>query len=276
MKGILVVALLLCPAAQAFELQAAAPPVLLPGEPVDVAVVATLECVDLPAAGPAMELVLSADASHPGLVATPVDPVSIDWTPCAAGSAHVEVQVDMTLEGDTTVPGEQPIDVRFNATVGALEASTAVQVEMAYAGGFEATASATRLMAAPQKEMRFLVELVNNANARTKIDFATQAPGQGNLVPPAPIVLAPAGEENSRATVVVRYATPFENGFVETTEPLYLSVSGASADRGTAAGEPIQLEFEAETKGWYIPGPGMVLLPALLGAAGARRLAVRR
>ncbi len=270
-RWILLAACLLLPAAQALELQAPAEIRLQPETAAPLDVVALLDCMDFADAGPGAELVLTATASHPGLRADTGGPVSIDWAPCLTGATRIELPVEVILVGQSDVPAEEPYAITFTGSAGNVEASNSTNVEMVYEGRVEATAASPHRMAAPQKQIRFPIELQNHANGRTLVRFEAVQPKEGHLISPTPVVLEAAGQEGSRATVEALYATPFDNGYVTAKEALVVTMTAVSAKTEAPAGQPFQIELTAETKGWYIPGPGVLLLPGLLGAAALRR-----
>lgn len=143
---------------------------------------------------------------------------------------------------------------------------------MQYDGAFEVSVPVALKQAGPQKPISYEVTLTSHANAPTQISWEgiDRGSGKWQLLIPDQVILGPAGSETATRSVVVVVVTPFENGANNDEETFTAIVRAASIEQGTA-GDEHEVELVGRVKGFYVPGLGILGIPALVAVAAIRR-----
>ncbi len=232
---------------------------------------ATLACNRLAETLPDAEVALQVTDLPEHLTVTVPPPVPLDLLACRDGAGPARAEGTFNITATAALLAETPHDVFFQATSGPINVNAGMAVEALYAGQFNVTAPRTQARGAPQSILHFPIHVAANANGPTRIDFETERAAEGMIVLPHHVILQ-AGEANgSEMTVNVSYSTPFENGYMEASEPVVVTVTATSSASGVALAEPVTVHLQAETKGWYVPSPGAAAMIGLLALAAVAR-----
>ncbi len=263
----LLLALLLLPAAQAVSLEVSTPPAqFVPDEPWSGQVTVTIPCTEV-VANAAAAVHWDVDAG-PYNVSGPRSAL-IDASACASPTGSYVETFDITVVGDMSIEAEQSMDAVFHAQLddaGDTRADKTLEFEMQFVDGLRVTAPIQVLQGGPQKQLPYELVLTNDGNARIQVQFAVgEAPEEGVLVVPDPVIV----DVGATVTAIATYVTPFANGYNDVDEPLSVIASPATTATRTE-GEPQEIQLNAKTKGFYVPGPG-ILAPLLVAFALARR-----
>lgn len=144
----------------------------------------------------------------------------------------------------------------------------------AAAGGIAITASVPDALrvAGPQETVTFPVEFRSQSDRDVILRFeVVNRSDDLQVVAPVPLKI-PRGQA-APFHVDVMAQTPYHNGYVNEVGAFTLHVIPHAADDETVTGAPKDLSFLVTTRGWYVPGPGAMVLVAAMGALA---LLVRR
>ncbi|HUR62656.1 MAG TPA: hypothetical protein VM286_09875, partial [Candidatus Thermoplasmatota archaeon] len=133
--------------------------------------------------------------------------------------------------------------------------------------------------AGPQKQITYSIELSNNGNARSNVNFnvvdAHSADGW-NPIAPNPILLESKNQGGTSTTKNVNFlvSTPYKNGWNNKETTFVLKIQPVSTNNPELKGNEIQVNVLARVRGIYVPGPEPFLMViALLGTALVARTA---
>lgn len=133
--------------------------------------------------------------------------------------------------------------------------------------------------AGPQESVTFPIVIENRGDERVRFTFERVDEDQTTGVQaavPAPVELDGSGTgSKSTATVNLQVYTPFRNGYLDEDDEVTLRVIPQDPEDPERQGEPTTLTVSVHTEGFYIPGPGvwtvLAVLAAVAGARGLRR-----
>ncbi len=280
----LLIVLAFLPTAQALEIQAQPTDLvdLVPDAARDVMFDVTISCMSyedrIQPTG--RFLVHEMQTEHPRLIAFGQRAYPLEDNHCLQGNDLI-VPVNFTVGGSTDVPGLRALKVEHiffieDAGGNRLTESFTVgqRVAMAWYGKITATTETSVQTAGPQKQIIYEITVTNHGNARTAVHWEVvgERPEQGDLVLPAPLILDSAADgDRTTATATVIYSTPFSNGPNRASENFTIRAIPVSSYDPEDRGDAVELEFQADTKGVYVPGPTALLPVTLLLAALIRR-----
>ncbi len=196
----------------------------------------------------------------------------------AAGEETYTGIAEVRVAAAPTARGDVPMRCTMTGTVtdenGITQATGSVQysAQIAFQGSIETVVPSGMRQAAPQKQIPYPIEITNTGNSRTQVVFEmVDAPGgKWNAILPEQVVLDP-GETR---VAVFTVATPFANGFNNGDGSFVVRAIPTSVLNPNVQADPVEIPFQAQVKGWYVPGPSLALLA--LGIAGLAAVVRRR
>lgn len=209
------------------------------------------------------------------------DPVSATVT-FAPGQQEYTGTAVIPLSAPRDAPGLQiercAVAGEAGGAVDSLQASATKETDMAIAFYANITVSApdSSRQGGPQKQVPYSIQVTNNGNTRIVVTFevADGPGGQWNLLLPEVMLLdSPnSGAGQTTNTAIVTVATPFDNGYNSGSADFVIRVHTAAADDPDQVGPSTDVPFTAQVKGFYVPGPQLPLLLAVLGIAAVLRV----
>lgn len=263
---------LLLPTAHAMEVEIDKMPLLDAAKASEMVIEVQMSCDELLREGLQQEnLLLEYTISSTRIDLEGPTSMLVDKTPCLTGVTNMVYIVKVGLTPAWEQPALEPIDIYVTATHGSLSAYQTTVAQVAWAANVTAEPRYELRAGEPQSTIQFPIEVFNDGNGPVRIDWEPLSRDlQGHIIIPEPLVIE-AGESK---VGVVTYVAPFKNGDNDVEEPFEMRLLPGYAYDPTLKGEPIDLQLQADTKGFYAPGPGSVLLLVglLASVAVARRL----
>lgn len=209
-----------------------------------------------------------------GIQITAPSAVHFDRTACLPADDATLIPVQVEVTATDILPALEVQTVTYTAawSDGSVVAERNMVVQMEYLPGFDVSVADAEKKGAPQKQVPYDVTVCNHANGRSQFDFEVLTRDlAGAALAPDRLILDAAGSGRECITIIVTYVTPFENGSNDHQENFTVQVAQAFLHDPARLGPTHTVEFGAETEGVYVPGPGLLLGPALLALAGLRR-----
>lgn len=126
----------------------------------------------------------------------------------------------------------------------------------------------------PQSTVTFPVKITNLGNGATKINFAIAEGGNPqnlNALVPGPVTLQSkqAGGNQISTEIPLQIQLPHQNGYMNEAGTVVYKITSNYALDSKLKGDETTLSVLVTTKGFYVPGPGPILLVGLLMAIAA-------
>jgi len=126
----------------------------------------------------------------------------------------------------------------------------------------------------PQSTVTFPVKITNLGNGNTKVSFAIAEGGNPmNLNAPLPIPVTlqskQAGGNAIAAEIPLQIQLPYKNGYMNEVGVVTYKITSNYALDSKLKGDETTLSVLVTTKGFYVPGPEMVLVLGVLAVAAA-------
>ena len=123
----------------------------------------------------------------------------------------------------------------------------------------------------PQSTVTFPLRITNLGNGNTKVNFAIAEGGNPqNLNAPLPIPITlqskQAGGNAIMAEVPLQIQLPYQNGYMNEVGVVTYKITSNYALDSKLKGDETTLSVLVTTKGFYVPGPGPILMLGLLAA----------
>lgn len=214
----------------------------------------------------------------PGLIITGPPSVSVTFSGAGANAGKLTYTdiVTFSVVATQEAPGETPTECTFAATADAVNsqiiateaAPVKATVVVAYYGLVSSNVPTTIDEAGPQKQITYSIELTNNGNARSNVNFNvvdTHSADGWNPIAPNQILLESKNQGGTATTKNVNFlvSTPYKNGWNNKETTFVLKIQPVSTNNPELKGSEIQVNVLARVRGIYVPGPE----PALLGLA---------
>lgn len=124
----------------------------------------------------------------------------------------------------------------------------------------------------PQATVTFPVKITNLGNGATKVNFALAEGGNPQnlaLLIPAPVTLQSkqAGGNQISAEIPLQVQLPHKNGYMNQVGSVTYDITSHYALDGKLIGDKTTLSVLVTTKGFYVPGPGLLLVVGVVAAA---------
>ncbi len=218
----------------------------------------------------------------PGM-ANQTTPVCHDANDTLALDYPVEITLDKRAPAFETQTVTLEVRVQKNHTNGTVERLGPVEADVTFTPGYFNLYN-VRLeqkigQAGPQESVTYPIVIENFSNGDTRFAFSLANPDSlpdgFNAVVPEPLILErpeTAGEPTT-GTVNFQVYTPFHNGYVNEVGAVQLEVTSSYAPDTDIEGETSHISTLTQARGWYVPGPGLLIV--LLAVAGALGLARR-
>lgn len=194
----------------------------------------------------------------------------------AAGEASYAGVAELRVTAAVTAQGDVPVPCTLTGTAadanGVTQANNSEEFEamVEFKGSIAALVPSSMRQAGPQKQIPYPIEITNTGNSRTKVVFelVDSPEGKWNALTPEQVVLDPG----QTLVAVFTVATPFANGYNNGDGSFVVRATPTSVLDPNVQADPVEIPFQAQVKGWYVPGPSMALLAfALAGLAAVVR-----
>lgn len=272
----LLLALVLVPGAAAVELSMTPPDLLQPDEEWSSELVIEFPCEEVLASGPGPDrpIMVRFTTEVAGLSFAFTLPEPVNQAECIGLEGSVVRRVPVTLSASMEVPALETHFVRIEAGIEGDVGELELPIETVFVPRIEVKVPVSIKQAGPQKQIPYELHIENFSNARVTVQFrADPPPGKGHIVVPDDLVLDGPGGERAKATAVVTYSTPYQNGPNNHEDPLLIYATPVASEAPHLEGETTAVNLLGRTEGVYVPGPGVLLVPTLLLAVALRRRA---
>lgn len=194
----------------------------------------------------------------------------------AAGEDSYAGVAELRVTAAPTAQGDVPVRCTMNGTAtdenGVMQATDSVEYGalIEFKGSIAVVVSSSMRQAGPQKQIPYPIEITNTGNSRTKVAFemVDSPKGKWNALVPEQVVLDPG----QTLVAIFTVATPFSNGYNNGGESFVVRATPTSVLDSNVQADSVEIPFQAQVKGWYVPGPSMALLAlALAGLAAVVR-----
>jgi hypothetical protein len=196
----------------------------------------------------------------------------------SAGSQSFRIFIATTSDA----PAFQPASLRVQASAvenQPIDPSTAedsIPIEADFFSVIDAQVAQPIRVVRPQTNVEFPVTITNFGNAQTRATISMQQVTEGLQVPtPQPVTLhsEQMGGDAIQATVPISLETPFRNGYMNQPGLIDAMIKATYALDTSREGDSLPVSVLVTTKGFYVPGAGLL---ALLGALGVSAFVLPR
>lgn len=222
--------------------------------------------------------------SSPPWAAVSVSPSTVFANVLGSPGQSVTVQIPTTILVSTTAdaPAFTPAEIKLTATSlpsGDIAGATTTETTLVEADFFsiiDAAAATTIQIARPQTQVAYPITVTNFGNADTKVFFEIASKPEGwQVQEPIPITLEAKqqGGKQTTQTVNLNILTPYHNGYLNEVGAITMKITSNYALDSKQKGDTTQVSVLTTVKGFYVPGPGSMLV--VLAIAGLAMLVGR-
>jgi hypothetical protein len=171
----------------------------------------------------------------------------------------------LTLQPDLNVPNQE--------AQSAQETSNQIAVTPGYFNLYNVRLDKKIGEGSPDSDVTYPIELDNFSNGDTRFEFTPVSEdnipaGYQPVIPSALNLRSEAtGGDQTKGTVTLQVFTPFQTGYVNRIASIQMNVDSKYAADTSIEGASSQVATLTKTKGFYVPGPGVIL--SSLGVLGA-------
>lgn len=210
-------------------------------------------------------------ASAPAWARLRVEPEAIDLPECT-GVGHVDAKLFGSADrGAVSLEaGKAIVNATWSTSSFELVEVAQVRVETPFVAAFDIEAPMLEATERPQMPVVFPVTFTSRATGAMKLAFEVVDKSASLSVPvPNPVTLQGPGGAQRSATIPFVVQTPYKNGFVDEEGTVTFRVTPSAALDPSVRGEPQEIMVKVHTKGFYMPGPQLVVGLAALALAAA-------
>lgn len=199
-----------------------------------------------------------------------------------SGSTEVTATLVVQTTADAPAFEQGTISIEASAQANGNLAGSSGTANVPVRAGFYSIVTAQTpkkvVTARPQQNVDFPITVTNGGNANQNIFLSVESGAeqlvQSTVLPGTfEVASKQQGSEDNTATVTVSVQTPFQNGYINEPGVLSLAVDSAYSLDPSERGQSTRVTMLVTTKGFYVPGPGLLL--SLAGMAGVA-LAMQR
>lgn len=197
---------------------------------------------------------------------------STDGQQCETVTTDLVVQT--TADAPAFQQGKIAVQAQAESNQGLAASSgqTQVPVSSAFFSLLNAKVPKSVVTARPQADLTFPVSVDNLGNAQTTVYVSPSNPEKLSLqvTKPSPtnIPSKQQGAKDNSATIPVSVQTPYKNGYLNRPDVLNLDITSNYAFDVAQKGMQTSVSLLITTKGFYVPGPGaLLMLASMAGVA---------